>query len=70
MKWGRRGQSDVDIRIRLYVLCRCIGIYHEYCSDLLPSTWILEKKNIFIRVRIPVIIAIFPRFFQLKSTQI
>lgn len=57
MKWGQRGQSDVDIGSRLYVICRCIGIYHEYCSVLLPSTWILET-NIFVTVRFSVVVFI------------
>lgn len=57
MKWGQRGQSDVDMGSRLNVICRCIGIYHEYCFVLLPSTWILET-SIFVTIRFSVIVAI------------
>jgi hypothetical protein len=68
MKWGQRSQSDVDIGSRLYVIRRCIGIYHEYCSVLLPSTWILET-SIFVTVRFSVIVGINADFFT-TSTQI
>lgn len=45
MKWCVGSQSDVDVGSRPYVRCKCIGIYYEYCSILLPSTRIDETKR-------------------------
>lgn len=47
MKWCVGSQSDVDVGSRAYVHCKCIGIYYEYCSVLLPSTRI-DETNRFI----------------------